>query len=360
VPSLEKSPKTRQKASGDNGKAKLNGKSAGEPVFKPAPLTKDDWLKLYYNMVMTRGIEDRVKKLYRQGKVLGGVYTSTGQEAICVGACYYLGKEDWIYPSHRDSGAYVSKGMPAWQAVANYLGKAEAPARGRDGNVHMGSIEYRIAGFISHLGCGLPVMAGAAFGFKYLKQPFVSVVFFGEGASNRGDVHEAMNFAAVHKLPVIFICNNNQYAYSTPLHLTMSVENVADRAAGYNLPGVVVDGNNVVEVCQQLSIAIQRARAGHGPTLVEAKTFRMSGHAEHDPADYVPAEMFDIWRQKDPIARHEHFMIENGVSQAEIDAVKEKVAADLLEAVEYAESLSRPDPGKVEIGVYAEQGWEVI
>lgn len=317
-------------------------------------LPPDDLLKMYYYLRLTRASEDRVIKLYRQGRVFGGVYVGNGQEAISVGSAYALAPEDVTAPSHRDLGANYVRGLTPREYLAQYLGRATGPTRGRDGNVHYGDIKRGILCFVSPMADLLPVAAGCALAFKIRREPRVAAAYFGDGASSRGDFHEAVNFAAVLRLPVLFICNNNQYAYSTPLARQMAVPHVADRAKGYGLPAVIVDGNDVLAVYATTKTAAERARAGEGPTLIECKTMRMRGHAEHDDASYVPPKLLEEWRAKDPIQRLERTLREAGVlTDAEEKRIAEQITREVEDAVQFAEQSPLPDGGGVTQGVYA-------
>jgi len=317
-------------------------------------LPPDDLLKIYYYLRLTRASEDRVIKLYRQGRVFGGVYVSNGQEAISVGSAYALAPEDVTAPSHRDLGANYVRGLTPREYLAQYLGRATGPTRGRDGNVHYGDIKRGILCFVSPMADLLPVAAGCALAFKIRREPRIAVGYFGDGASSRGDFHEAVNFAAVLRLPVLFICNNNQFAYSTPLARQMAVPHVADRAKGYGLPAVIVDGNDVLAVYTATKAAAERARAGEGPTLIECKTMRMRGHAEHDDAFYVPPQLLEEWRAKDPIQRLERTLREAGIlSDAEEKRIAEQITREVEDAVQFAEQSPLPDGGGVTQGVYA-------
>jgi len=206
----------------------------------------EDLLKMYYYLRLARGLEDQVTKLYRQGKVVGGCYVGTGEEAISVGSAYALEPHDVIAPSHRDLGAHLVKGVLPKEYMAQYLGRRTALTKGKDGNIHFGDLERGIIGFISPMADGIPVAAGAALAFKIRREPRIAVAYFGDGASSRGDFHEGLNLAAVLKLPVLFICHNNQYAYSVPLSRQMAVPHVADRAKAYGFPTMIVDGNDIL------------------------------------------------------------------------------------------------------------------
>jgi len=310
--------------------------------------------RMLYYMKLQRELEDRIeRKLYRQGLVLGGVYVGRGQEAIAIGSSVLARPGDFLAPSHRDLGAFLVRGMSPRTVLAQYMGREPGPTRGRDGNMHMGDLRLGIIAFISSMAAVVPVAGGAALALRYQGQPNVVFCYFGDGATSRGDWHEGLNFAAVQKLPIVYLCNNNQYAYSTPLELQMPVKNVADRGPAYNMPAEVVDGNDVIAVYQAAQRAAAHARGGRGPVLVECKTFRMTGHSAHDPAEYVPKKLFEEWSRKDPIARLEAVMMEWGfLSEAARDELNERVVAEVDDAVSWAEQAPFPDPATVTENVY--------
>src|SRR6266478_3326552 len=289
-------------------------RDAVPPLTLPPEKTLFD---LLYYMKLTRELEFRIeRKLYRQGKIVGGVYVGRGQEAIAVGSCINLRADDVVCPSHRDMGAFLIRGMSLRTILAQYMARKTGATRGKDGNMHMGDLKHNLIPFMSMLADNVPVAAGIGLSFKMRCQDRVALCFFGDGATSRGDWHEGVNMASVFKVPVVFICNNNQYAYSTPLERQMAVENVADRAEAYGMPGEIVDGNDIVAVWDASTRAIARARGGQGPTLIECKTFRMTGHSAHDDAGYVPPELFAFWEERDPINRFERFLKERGIITA--------------------------------------------
>ena len=310
---------------------------------------------LYYMQLM-REVEDRIeRKLYRQGKILGGVYVGRGQEAICVGAGLVAEREDVLFPCHRDMGLYFIRGVEPRRVFAQYMGRVGGLTRGRDGNMHMGDISLRIVAIISAMAASVPVAVGAAFALRYKGSSNIAFNFVGDGATSRGDWHEGLNLASVMKLPVVFLCNNNQYAYSTPVERQMACANVADRAPGYGMPGEIVDGNDVFAVYQATRRAADYARAGKGPYLIECKTFRMTGHAAHDSADYVPEHKWAEWEAKDPIARLGQKMIANGWStQPEIDRTFAEIKSEVDVAIEWAENSPYPDASELMDGVYGD------
>ena len=317
-------------------------------------LTRAELLKIYYYLKLTRGLEQRVITLYRQGKIIGGAYISTGEEAIAVGSASALEPDDVIAPTHRDLGANLMKGITPKEYLAQYLGKRTGLTRGRDGNVHYGDIGRGVIAFISPMADLLPVAAGVALAFKLRRERRVVAAFFGDGASSRGDFHEALNFASVMKLPVVFICHNNQFAYSTPLLKQMAVENIADRATAYGMPGIGVDGNDVLAVRAAVAHAASRARQGEGPSLVEGKTMRMRGHAEHDDASYVPPALLEEWRKRDPIDQFDAYLREQKIlDDITAKEIGERLSTEIEEAVSFAESSPFPDGKDLLEGVYA-------
>lgn len=318
-------------------------------------MKRDDLLQMYYYLRLTRALEDRITALYRQGRIVGGVYTSHGMEAIAVGYASALERDDVIAPFHRDMGAFLIRGFTTGEILAQYLGKRTGPTKGKDGNVHMGDLKRGVFGFVSHLADNLPVAAGAALAFKIRGESRVVFAGTGDGGTSRGDFHEAMNFAAVRKLPVVFFCNNNQYAYSTPIRLQMAIPNVADRAKAYGMPGEIVDGNDMAAVYLAVKRAVAGARAGDGPTFLEFKTMRMHGHSEHDPAKYVPRELLEEWKKKDPILRAEQLLKQLGYGEETyFQEVVARVNTEVEIGLEFAEQSPLPDGPEVLEGVYAE------
>ena len=318
-------------------------------------IKRDDLLQMYDYLRLTRALEERITALYRQGRIMGGVYTSYGMEAIAVGYASALERDDIIAPFHRDMAAFLIRGFTPGEVLAQYLGKRTGPTKGKDGNVHMGDLKRGVFGFVSHLADNLPVAAGVALAFKIRGESRVVFAGTGDGGTSRGDFHEAMNLASVRKLPIVFFCNNNQYAYSTPLSLQMAIPNVVDRAKAYGMPGEIVDGNDVAEVYLAAKQAIAKARAGEGPTFLEFKTMRMHGHSEHDPAKYVPRELLEEWTKKDPILKAEQQLKQLGyVEEAYFYEVAERVKNEVEAGVEFAEQSPLPEGPEVLEGVFAE------
>jgi TPP-dependent pyruvate/acetoin dehydrogenase alpha subunit len=313
--------------------------------------------KCLYYMTLMREIEDRIeRKLYRQGKVVGGVYVGRGQEAIPVGSAILSTPDDVLLPCHRDMATLLIRGVPTRRIFAQYMGRMGGLTKGRDGNMHMGDLKLNIISIISALAATVPVATGCALGLRYLGKPGVCFSYFGDGATSRGDWHEGVNFACVQKLPVVYVCNNNQYAYSTPLHLQMPTQHVADKAAAYGMPAEIVDGNDVFAVLAATERALAHCKAGLGPYMLECKTFRMTGHSAHDAAHYVPKELFEEWEKRDPIVRLQNRMLEEGwAGREELDSLRAAVLKEIDEAVEWAEASPYPDPSTLLDGVYEEQ-----
>jgi len=311
-------------------------------------------LRLYYWMKLIRAFEERVARLSRQNKIFGGVYSGAGQEAICTGICAHLQTGDFVAPLHRDLGVFLMRGVDPGRLMAQLMGKEDGLSRGKDSGLHGGDLEHGIFGSTSMLGSSLPVAVGAALKFKMKKENHVAVAFFGEGAASRGDVHEAMNFAGVHKLPVLFVCENNRFADSTPLEKQMAIEDVADRAEAYGFPGHVVSGNDLLAVVALAERLVERMRKGSGPEMIECKTYRYRGHSEHDPALYRDANELIEWQSRDPIPQYEFFLEKRGHDlkhvREEIDERAKKVVQD---AVDFAENSPMPKPEEALEDIYA-------
>ncbi|MFN2629017.1 MAG: thiamine pyrophosphate-dependent dehydrogenase E1 component subunit alpha [Gaiellaceae bacterium] len=330
-----------------------------EPVgslreVKEAGLDREDLLGIYRNLLISRGVEERGHILYRQGKIPGSFYTGRGNEAAAVGVATAMGPDDVGTPLHRDMGVHIVRGVDPWRIFSNYMGRRDGPTRGKDGNVHMADTRLGLIAMVSHLPAMLPVAVGCALAFRIKEESLVAVGWFGEGASARGDVHESMTFAGTRKLPIVFVCDNNQWAYSTPTHLEYTTEHVADRAQAYGFEGVVVDGTDVLAVYREAKRAIEKAREGGGPTLLECLTLRMEGHAVHDDAFYVPKVMFERWAESDPLERFRGWLRENAdMSDEEEDEISTGVKKLLNDALKRAEDSPLPDTADLLEGVYA-------
>src|SRR6059058_3691079 len=308
--------------------------------FKLAP---EQLLEMFYWLKLIRAFDMRLSTLVKQGKVRSGVYTGIGQEAIIVGTCYALRKEDWICPLHRDLGAFLMKGVDARTMMSQMFAKTTGLSKGRDSALHSGVNELGIFGNTSMLGANLPVAAGLGLTFKMEKTDNVVVAYFGEGASNTGDFHEALNFAGVQRLPIVFVCENNQYAYSVPVEKSMAIDDVAIRAESYGFDGVAVNGNDVLAVYQATLGALARARGGDGPTLVECKTYRWHGHSEHDKAFYRTDEELAMWKSRDPIPTFTTYLKSRHVLDDQKEAeIENRVNETIDDAVEFA--MNSPDP----------------
>jgi pyruvate dehydrogenase E1 component alpha subunit len=310
--------------------------------------------RMLYYLKLTRESEWRIENvLYRQGKIVGGVYVGRGQEAIGVGAALTMHAGDVTLPCHRDFSVFLIRGFSLADIFANWLGRAESPNRGRDNTIHIGSMKLGIIPIISPLGATLPVACGVAMALKQRGEGNIAMVHFGEGTTSLGNVHEAMNFAAVMKLPVIFICNNNQYAYSTPLEKQFAVSSLAVRGAAYGMPGESVDGTDVPAVYEAVERAGARARAGDGPSFLECVTLRMAGHSAHDAAEYVTEKLKQDWAKKDPIDRLEKLLLaQKTVTRQQIDEIDRRVRGEVDVAIAEAEARPLPRGEEAVKGVY--------
>jgi TPP-dependent pyruvate/acetoin dehydrogenase alpha subunit len=320
-------------------------------------LERADLLQIYYFMRLTRAMEERTRRLFLQGKIVGGVYTAQGHEATTVGAATMLQDGDYIVPQHRDLGMHLVRGSAPRAILCQWLARGNAPTLGRDGQIHIGDMHHGIVPMISMLGESLPVACGVALTLKMRKQAAIVMASCGDGATNTGQFHEALNFASVQRLPIVFIIENNGYAYSTPTYKQFAIKDLAERALAYGMPGESVDGNDVLAVMEGVERAMEHVRGGKGPALVECKTFRVRGHSEADRADYVPLELREEWMKKDPIARFEAYLErEDLLSGMEKEEIEKRVRAVVEDAVGYAEASPAPDPTTVGDYVFAPDG----
>jgi TPP-dependent pyruvate/acetoin dehydrogenase alpha subunit len=314
-------------------------------------------LQMYYLMRLTRAIEDRTRTLFLQGRVVGGVYTAQGHEATTVGAATLLRDGDFIVPQHRDLGMHLTRGTSPRAVMCQWLARGNSPTLGRDGQLHIGDVQHGIVPSISMLGESLPVACGIALAMKMRKHDTIVMAPCGDGATNTGPFHEALNFASVQKLPIVFIIENNGYAYSTPTYKQFAIEHLSDRAGAYGIPGETVDGNDVLAVVEVVGRAVEHARGGSGPALVECKTFRVRGHSEADKADYIPPEVREAWLKKDPINRFEQYLMEQhiltGATRAELE---QQVKAVVDDAVNFAGESPAPHGETVADFVFAPDG----
>jgi len=322
----------------------------------PAGLERSDLHQLYYWMRLTRSLEEKLVHLYRQTKVIGGLFRSLGQEADAVGSAYALdrSKGDILSPLTRNLGSVLVQGATPLEVLRQYMAKAESPTRGRELNIHFNDLERGFLGQISHLGDMVAVMCGVTLSFKMRKEPRVGMVYIGDGATSTGAFHEAFNFAAVQRLPLVVIAENNGFAYSTPMSKQMAVPFLLDKAAGYGVLGVQADGNDVLAVYDVAKQAVERARGGGGVTMIELLTYRRRGHAEHDNQSYVDPDELAVWEARDPLDRYSRRLEENGwATQAERESIDERVSSEIDAAVARCENEPLPDPGTALGGVLA-------
>lgn len=320
-------------------------------------LSREQKLELYYYMRLTRSLEERLVNLYRQTKVVGGLFRSLGQEADAVGSAYALdrGKGDVLSPLIRNLGSMLVQGAKPNEIIKQYMAKGDSPTRGRELNIHYGDLERGFIGQISHLGDMVPVMAGVTLSFKMRKQDRVGMVYVGDGATSTGAFHEGINFAAVQRCPLVVIVENNGYAYSTPLNKQTAAKALVDKAIGYGIAGEQADGNDVLATYDVTKRAVDRARSGGGVTLIELMTYRRKGHAEHDNQSYVPAGEIDRWaNENDPIDRYVRHLTGEGVTQSELGALDARVKEEIDLATDEAEGSPMPDPTDALVGLYAD------
>lgn len=313
----------------------------------PAGLHRDQLLELYYWMRLTRSLEEKLVNLYRQTKVVGGLFRSLGQEADAVGSAYALDRSqgDILSPLIRNLGSMLVQGATPLEVLRQYMAKAESPTRGRELNIHFNDLERGFLGQISHLGDMIPVMAGVTLSFRIRRQRRVGLVYVGDGAMSTGAFHEGINFAAVQRLPLVVIAENNGYAYSTPLHRQTAVAQLVEKAAGYGVRGDQADGNDVLAVYQVTRAAVDRARNGEGVTLIELLTYRRKGHAEHDNQSYVSREELEAWVAKDPIDRYVRRLTETGWAGAgELVEIDTRISGEIDAAVALCEHEPLPGP----------------
>jgi TPP-dependent pyruvate/acetoin dehydrogenase alpha subunit len=320
-----------------------------------AKLSPEQLVELHRLMLLNRMVEERLGNLYRQGKVVGGLYSSLGQEGISVASAYALRDGDKIGPMIRNLGAMLVKGVQPREVFCQYMAREGGPTFGRDCNLHFGDLDRDLVAPISMLGALIPVMAGMALASQMRGEKNVMMTYIGDGGSSTGDFHEGLNLAAVWKLPLVLICENNGYAYSTPTSMQMANPRMVDRAKAYGVRGERIDGNDVTAVYHAVRKAARHARSGKGPALIEAMTFRMKGHAEHDDAGYVPSELVESWRERDPILRLERHLLDKGLAtREELDALVEPMKAQIDADTDWALASPMPRPEFARGGVFAE------
>lgn len=317
-------------------------------------------LEMYKSLQRTRALEDQVYYLYHSQNpekplIIGKGYLSTGQEAVSVGAAYALDEKDWVAPSHRDMGLHLVRGVNPKEIFAQYFNRASGMTHGRDSNIHFSYEKKNILGFVSHMGANLPVANGLAYAARYKNEKSIAMALFGDGASSQGCVHEAMNYAGVFKLPVVYVLNNNRWAISTPVHEQTAIEDLAERAKSYGFEGKVCDGNDVTAVYEAVKYAVDKAREGGGPTLVECKSFRASGHGSHDPANYIPQAEKEAWAKKDPLLMMRQKLEQiNLWDETKEKALKEELKKEMNDATAWAAAQALPLAEDLLKGVYSE------
>jgi pyruvate dehydrogenase E1 component alpha subunit len=311
-------------------------------------------LWLYEMMFRIRRFEEWVIDLFARGKIPGFLHSYLGEESVATGACAHLRKDDYIISTHRGHGHILAKGARTDLAMAELFGKRTGYCNGKGGSMHIADPDIGILGANGIVGAGIVIANGAGLSAQYRGTDQVCVCFFGDGASNQGTFHEGLNLASVWKLPVVFVCENNAYAMSTQPREGLSVQDVSVRAAAYGIPGVTVNGNDVLAVYEAAGVAIENARAGKGPALVEAKTYRIRGHYEGDPQTYRTREEVDEWRTRCPILCYRASLLESGVSEDELKSIDARVEAELLEAVEFADKSPLPDVSEARHGIFTE------
>ncbi len=324
----------------------------------PAGLSREQLLEIYRYLRLTRTLEERLTALYRQSKVIGGLFRSLGQEGESVASAYALERgphRDILSPLIRNLGSMLVMGAPPVEILRQYMAKAGGPTRGREMNVHFNDLERGYLGQISHLGDMIPVMTGIALTFKLRGEPRVGLVYIGDGATSTGTFHEGLSLAAVQRVPLVVIGEYNRWAYSTPPDKQFAVKDLADKMKGYGIPATIVDGNDVLAVYEATKLAVERARRGHGVHFIEVKTYRRKGHAEHDDQRYVPDDELDWWaKENDPVERYVQQLLRNEwLDERELQAIDERVKAEIDQATDACMDEPLPSPDSALSGVYA-------
>src|SRR3989441_11308705 len=324
-----------------------------------AALSSDQLLEIYYYLRLTRTLEERLVALYRQTKVIGGLFRSPGQEGESVASAYALERgrhKHVLSPLIRNLGSLLVMGAPPVEILRQYMAKADNPTRGRELNVHFNDLEKGYLGQISHLGDMVPVMAGIALTFKLRGESRVGLVYIGDGATSTGTFHEGLNFAAVQRVPLVVIGEYNRWAYSTPPERQFAVKDLAEKAKGYGIPAVTVDGNDVLAVYEATKVAVERARRRHGVQFIEVKTYRRKGHAEHDDQHYVPKEELDWWaKENDPVDRYVRQLLQHEwAEEGELKAIDDRVKLEVDQATDACIDEPLPPPESALGGVYAD------
>src|SRR5580700_3842319 len=354
----------RQVRKGDEVRYEVSGEvnAPVPPIRESKYLDKKKCIEIYRLMLLNRKTEIALENLYKQGKVVGGVYFGLGQEACSCASAFALQKDDWFGPMIRNQGSLLVRGFRARDIMMQYMAKSGSPTKGRDGTSHFGDIESRnMVSPISMLGDLIPVLAGVALGARLQGRNIAVMTYIGDGGQSTGVTYEGLNFAAVQDLGLVLFVENNLWAYSTPAEMQFRVKDLAERAIGYGIPGVIVDGTDACQVYDAAHEACERARRGEGPTLIEAKMMRMKGHAIHDAADYVPKPLFEYWRKRDPIARFEKYLLSKKWLNSQEN---EKLIADVERELEadrdFAVASPMPEPESAAGGVYCDSGCHEI
>src|SRR6267154_1951315 len=355
----------RQTRKGDECCYEISGDLSAPvpPIRDSRYLSKQQCIEIYRWMVLNRKMEQALENLYKQGKVVGGVYFGLGQEACSCASAYALGKGDWLAPMIRNQGSLLVRGFEPRDMMMQYMAKADSPTKGRDGTSHFGDIYTRnVVSPISTLGDLIPVLAGVALGARLQEKNIAVMTYIGDGGQSTGVTYEGINLAAVQNLGLVLFVESNLWAYSTPSEMQYRVQDLAERAIAYGIPGVIVDGTDACQIYDTAHEAVERAHRGDGPTLIEAKMMRMKGHAIHDAADYVPKPMFEYWRKRDPIARFENYLVnvKKWLSPQEHQKLIAEVEAYLEKEREIAVNSPMPAPETAEGGVYCEDGCHEI
>jgi len=320
----------------------------------PAGLSRDNLLEIYYYLRLTRSLEERLVNLYRQTKVIGGLYRSLGQEGESVASAYALEDGDVLSPLIRNLGSMLVRGAKPVEVLRQYMAKAASPTAGREMNVHFNDLKLGYLGQISHLGDMVPVMSGIALSFKLRNEKRVGLVYLGDGATSTGAFHEGINFAAVQRLPLVIIVEHNGFAYSTPTSKQTAVARLADKAKAYGIPGITVDGNDVLAVYEVTRKSIDRARNGGGVTLIEAVTYRRKGHAEHDDQRYQSPQEIAEWERRDPITRYiDRLLADGSAQQRDLTDIDQRVTSELDRAIAECENEPLPAAGTALSNVFA-------
>jgi len=328
--------------------------------MKPDPprqeITREEALELYYYMRLNRSLDELLVRLFRQNKIVGGLYGSLGQEATSIGTAYALATGDWIAPLIRNVGSLLVRGYKPRDIITQYMARVTSPTHGKDGTCHFGDLNiHHVISPISMLGDLIPVMTGVAMAGRYLGQKIVAMTWIGDGGTSTGAFHEGMNLAAVQRAPLVVVVENNQWAYSTPVNRQVPLRDLADRARAYGITSYTVDGNDLLAVLRVARDAVEQARQGRGPVIIEAKTMRMLGHAQHDPAEYVPREMFEYWKARDPLIRFEKYLDQQKLwDEKQKAAIHARIDRELAADLEFAENSAFPPPKLAEEGVYCD------